>query len=160
MTDYFAEGRFIYTKILTLSMKGFNRFDNIVSSVVDIMLGFLVLVVLVVMGESIYHMITAVVPLHSLRDLYPLIEEIATLFILLEIILMLLRYVREGHHIPVRYLILISITAICRELLLAHGGGVEALFLSLAILILVLVLFILEKVKAFHNSGPEEPEEM
>ncbi|WP_207871623.1 protein PsiE [Enterococcus sp. DIV2402] len=141
-------------------MKGFNRFDNIVSSVVDIMLGFLVLVVLVVMGESIYHMITAVVPLHSLKDLYPLIEEIATLFILLEIILMLLRYVREGHHIPVRYLILISITAICRELLLAHGGGVEALFLSLAILILVLVLFILEKVKAFHNSGPDEPEEM
>lgn len=141
-------------------MKGFNRFDNIVSSVVDVMLGFLVLVILVVMGEAIYHMITAVIPLHSLSDLYTLIEEVATLFILLEIILMLLRYVRDGHHIPVRYLILISITAISRELLLAHGGGLETLFLALAILILVIVLFVLEKVKAFHNKDADEHKEM
>jgi len=65
---------------------------------------------------------------------------------------MLLRYVKEGHHIPVRYLILISITAILRELLLAQGKGLETLFLALAILVLIIVLQALEKLKAFHSS--------
>lgn len=65
---------------------------------------------------------------------------------------MLMRYIKEGHHIPVRYLILISITAILRELLLAQGDGLHSLLLSSSILVLVVVLLILEKVKAFHKG--------
>ena len=103
------------------------------------------------MGEGIINMIMHVIPLNNVSELTLLIDEIATLFILLEVILMLLRYIKEGHHIPVRYLILISITAILRELLLAHGNGTNSLLLSISILVLVGVLFILEKVKAFHK---------
>ena len=139
-------------------MKGFNHFERFVSIFVDIMLAFLVMIVLIVMGEAIYNIINNVIPLASMNALHVLIEEIATLFILLEVILMLLRYVREGHHIPVRYLILISITAIARDLLLAHGSGIETLYLSLAILVLVAVLVLLEKVKAFHKHKHEEDE--
>ncbi|MBO1305165.1 phosphate-starvation-inducible PsiE family protein [Enterococcus sp. 669A] len=134
----------------------YNVFEKLVSSVIDVLLGLLIIVVLVVMGEAIFTIITHVIPLATMEELSVLIEEVATLFILLEIILMLLRYVKEGHHIPVRYLILISITAILRELLLAQGDGVESLFLSIAILVLVLVLVLLEKIKAFHKSGEEE----
>ena len=100
--------------------KYFKNFEKLISAVVDIMLAILVVLVLVVMAEAIYKIVTYVIPLTKVSDLSFLIEEIATLFILLEIILMLLRYVKEGHHIPVRYLILISITAILRELLLAQ----------------------------------------
>ncbi|WP_025729043.1 phosphate-starvation-inducible protein PsiE [Atopobacter phocae] len=131
--------------------KNINRFEKMVSYIMDIMLGFLVLVVLVVMAEAIYDITLHVVPLPSMDHVEVLIEEIATLFILLEIVLMLVRYVKEGHHIPVRYLILISITAILRELLLEHGGGLETVFLSISILVLVFVLFVLEKLKAFHG---------
>ena len=99
--------------------KYFKNFEKLISAVVDIMLAILVVLVLVVMAEAIYKIVTYVIPLTKVSDLSFLIEEIATLFILLEIILMLLRYVKEGHHIPVRYLILISITAILRELLLS-----------------------------------------
>ena len=129
--------------------KYFKHFEKMISVIVDIMLG---LLVLVVMAEAIYKIVVHVIPLHEVSDLSLLIEEIATLFILLEIILMLLRYVKEGHHIPVRYLILISITAILRELLLAQGKGLETLFLALAILVLIIVLQALEKLKAFHSS--------
>lgn len=132
--------------------KYFKHFEKMISVIVDIMLGLLVLLVLVVMAEAIYKIVVHVIPLHEVSDLSLLIEEIATLFILLEIILMLLRYVKEGHHIPVRYLILISITAILRELLLAQGKGLETLFLALAIWVLIIVLQALEKLKAFHSS--------
>lgn len=135
--------------------KEFKLFEKIVSAIIDVVLAILVLVVLVVMVEAVYTIVRHVIPLESISELSILIVEVATLFILLEIILMLMRYVKEGHHIPVRYLILISITAILRELLLAHGSGVETLFLSMAILVLVLVLFVLEKVKAFHSAADD-----
>ena len=130
----------------------FLKFEKAISTVVDILLGVLIIVVVIVMGEGIINMIMHVIPLNNVSELTLLIDEIATLFILLEVILMLLRYIKEGHHIPVRYLILISITAILRELLLAHGNGTNSLLLSISILVLVGVLFILEKVKAFHKG--------
>jgi protein PsiE len=133
----------------------FNLFQTLVSSLIDFLLALLIIVVVIVMGEAILTIITHVIPLDSMEEVSLLIEEVATFFILLEIILMLLRYVKEGHHIPVRYLILISITAILRELLLAQGEGIETLFLALSILILVLVLFVLERIKAFHKSDSE-----
>ena len=130
----------------------FLKFEKAISTVVDILLAVLIIVVVIVMGEGIVNMIMHVIPLNNVSELTLLIDEIATLFILLEVILMLLRYIKEGHHIPVRYLILISITAILRELLLAHGNGTNSLLLSISILVLVGVLFILEKVKAFHKG--------
>ena len=130
----------------------FLKFEKAISTVVDILLAVLIIVVVIVMGEGIINMIMHVIPLNNVSELTLLIDEIATLFILLEVILMLLRYIKEGHHIPVRYLILISITAILRELLLAHGNGTNSLLLSISILVLVGVLFILEKVKDFHKG--------
>lgn len=130
----------------------FLKFEKAISTVVDILLAVLIIVVVIVMGEGIINMIMHVIPLNNVSELTLLIDEIATLFILLEVILMLLRYIKEGHHIPVRYLILISITAILRELLLAHGNGTNSLLLSISILVLVGVLFILEKIKAFHKG--------
>ncbi|MEO1770071.1 phosphate-starvation-inducible PsiE family protein [Candidatus Enterococcus ferrettii] len=135
--------------------KKFKLFEKGISSLIDFLLALLIIVVMIVMGEAIFTIITHVIPLASMEELSILIEEVATLFILLEIILMLLRYVKEGHHIPVRYLILISITAILRELLLAQGEGVETLFLALSILVLVFVLFVLERIKAFQKSDSE-----
>ncbi|MDY4025001.1 MAG: phosphate-starvation-inducible PsiE family protein [Enterococcus avium] len=130
----------------------FLKFEKAISTVVDILLAVLIIVVVIVMGEGIINMIMHVIPLNNVSELTLLIDEIATLFILLEVILMLLRYIKEGHHIPVRYLILISITAILRELLLAHGNGTNSLLLSISILVLVGVLFILEKVKAWRYN--------
>ena len=139
-------------------MKRFDSFAKIVSLIVDIMLAILVIVVLIAMATAIYDIFTHVLTMSSMSELYYVIEEIATWFILLEVFLMLLRYVKEGHHVLVRYLILIGITAVSRKLLLEHGGGLDALMLALAILILVFDLFLLEKVNAFHTHKPSEKE--
>lgn len=139
-------------------MKVFPKFEKIIGLLVDILIGILVLVVLIAMGESIYVMIQHVIPLNEIGEMSFLIEEIATLFILLEIILMLLKYIKDGHHIPVRYLVLISMTAILRELLLEHGGGIETLYLAFAILVLVGVLFAFEKMTSFTSIEDEEDE--
>ena len=72
--------------------KQISSLEKIVSTVVDILLGILVVIVIIVMGEAIYSIFQQVVPLKSTNSLYYLIEEVATLFILLEIILMLLRH--------------------------------------------------------------------
>lgn len=141
-------------------MDFYQKFEKWVSGFVDLMLAILIILILIVMGEAIYSLVLQVIPLSSMDSLSSLIEEVATLFILLEIILMLLRYVKEGHHIPVRYLILISMTAILRQLLLSHDGGLQTLFFSIAILILVVVLLILEKIKAFHTASSEPLEQI
>ncbi|BAK95489.1 phosphate-starvation-inducible PsiE family protein [Tetragenococcus halophilus] len=139
-------------------MKRFDSFARVVSLIVDLMLAVLVIVVLIAMATAIYDIFTHVLTMSSMSELYYVIEEIATWFILLEVFLMLLRYVKEGHHVPVRYLILIDLTAVSRKLLLEHGGGLDALMLALAILILVLDLFLLEKVNAFHTHKSSEEE--
>lgn len=138
------------------STKLFDKFEKLASIAVDVILSVLVIVVLVAMAVSIYDIFYHVLAMNSMNELYYVIEEIATWFILLEIFLMLLRYVKEGHHVPVRYLVLIGITAVSRKLLLEHGEGLEALFLALAILVLVLDLILLERVRAFHGHNPKE----
>ena len=138
----------------------FQKFEKIIGQAVDILIGILIIVVLIVMGESIYMMIQHVIPLTKIGEMSYLIEEIATMFILLEIILMLLKYIKDDHHIPIRYLVLISMTAILRELLLEHGGGIDTLYLSLAILVLVVVLICFEKMTSFTSIEDEGDEKI
>ncbi len=51
-------------------------------------------------------------------------------------------------------------TAILRELLLEHGGGIDTLYLSLAILVLVVVLICFEKMTSFTSIEDEGDEKI
>ncbi|MDU1429525.1 MAG: phosphate-starvation-inducible PsiE family protein, partial [Enterococcus faecalis] len=89
-----------------------------------------------------------------------IMQEIISFFMLFEFIMMILRYIQEGHHIPIRYLILICLTAILRQLMVAHGDGLQTLLLSLSILLLVVVLFILGlNGSKFYTLGKAKVEE-
>lgn len=141
-------------------MKVFGQFEKIIKLSVDIMIGILVLAVSIAMGEGVFKITQHVLMINLKGDPNYVIEQMTTIFIFLEIILMLLRYIKEGHHIPVRYLVLISMTAILRELLLEHGGGSETVYLSIAILILVVVLFMFEKMTSFTSIHSEKDEKI
>ena len=141
-------------------MKVFGQFEKIIKLSVDIMIGILVLAVSIAMGEGVFKITQHVLMINLKGDPNYVIEQMTTSFIFLEIILMLLRYIKEGHHIPVRYLVLISMTAILRELLLEHGGGSETVYLSIAILILVVVLFMFEKMTSFTSIHSEKDEKI
>ena len=89
-----------------------------------------------------------------------IMQEIISFFMLFEFIMMILRYIQEGHHIPISYLILICLTAILRQLMVAHGDGLQTLLLSLSILLLVVVLFILGlNGSKFYTLGKAKVEE-
>lgn len=141
-------------------MKLFEQFEKTIKTAVDLMIGVLILAVAIAMGEGVFKITQHVLMINLKGDPNFIIEQMTTIFIFLEIILMLLRYIKEGHHIPVRYLVLISMTAILRELLLEHGGGSETVYLSIAILILVVVLFIFEKMTSFTSIHSEKDEKI
>jgi protein PsiE len=66
---------------------------------------------------------------------------------LFEFTVMIIKYIEDTHNIPIKYLVIISITAILRQLLVVHDNGLQTLLLTLSILILVVVLFVIELIK-------------
>jgi protein PsiE len=80
-------------------------------------------------------------------ELHGVIGNVANFFLLLEVVLMLMRYLEDGYRMPVKYIILIGITAVSRELLLSEGSGTNTLLLSLSILVLIGVLYVWEQIR-------------
>ncbi len=118
----------------------FDHYKKLVNSTLDILLGFLAIVVVIFMLRYILDIGSLILQPLSTALLGKVIQEVASFFMLFEFVIMLVRYIEEGHHIPIRYLILISMTAILRQLLVLHDRGTETLLLTLAILVLAGVL--------------------
>ena len=118
----------------------FDHYKKLVNSTLDILLGFLAIVVVIFMLRYILDIGSLTLQPLSTALFGKVIQEVASFFMLFEFVIMLVRYIEEGHHIPIRYLILISMTAILRQLLVLHDRGTETLLLTLAILVLAGVL--------------------
>ena len=114
----------------------FDHYKKLVNSTLDILLGFLAIVVVIFMLRYILDIGSLILQPLSTALFGKVIQEVASFFMLFEFVIMLVRYIEEGHHIPIRYLILISMTAILRQLLVLHDRGTETLLLTLAILVL------------------------
>lgn len=109
----------------------------------DIVLGCLAILIMIFMVRHLLDISSYVLKPMTPANFAVVMQEIVSFFMLFEFIMMVIRYIQEGHHIPIRYLILISITAILRQLMVLHGDGVQTLLLSTSILMLVIVLFVL-----------------
>ena len=120
----------------------FDHYKKLVNSTLDILLGFLAIVVVIFMLRYILDIGSLILQPLSTALFGKVIQEVASFFMLFEFVIMLVRYIEEGHHIPIRYLILISMTAILRQLLVLHDRGTETLLLTLAILVLAGVLMV------------------
>lgn len=118
----------------------FDHYKKLVNSTLDILLGFLAIVVVIFMLRYILDIGSLILQPLSTALFGKVIQEVASFFMLFEFVIMLVRYIEEGHHIPIRYLILISMTAILPQLLVLHDRGTETLLLTLAILVLAGVL--------------------
>lgn len=85
---------------------------------------------------------------HELDGTLPIISDfILAFFMLFEFIVIIIKYIEDTHDIPIKYLVIISITAILRQLLVVHNNGLQTLFLTLSILVLAVVLYIIELIK-------------
>lgn len=121
----------------------FGIMKKYVNLVLDVVLGILAILILVFMIRQLIDIGTFITKPMTPQNLSIVMQEVVAFFMLFEFIMMVIRYIQEGHHIPIRYLILICITAILRQLMVLHGDGVQTLLLSVSILSLVIVLFVL-----------------
>ncbi len=121
----------------------FGIMKKYVNWVLDIVLGILALLILIFMIRQLIDIGTFINKPMTPKNLSIVMQEVVAFFMLFEFIMMVIRYIQEGHHIPIRYLILICITAILRQLMVLHGDAVQTLLLSVSILSLVIVLFVL-----------------
>ncbi|MBP2097572.1 phosphate-starvation-inducible protein PsiE [Enterococcus rivorum] len=138
----------------------FETFKKFLTLLLDILLGMLALLLIVFMVKQWVDIVLFVKQPLAPKVFSLLIQEITSFFILFEFVIMVIRYIQEGHHIPIRYLVLICITAVLRQLMVIHGDGMQTLLLSLSIFVLVLVLFVLSiQGNSFHSISKKHMNE-
>jgi protein PsiE len=123
--------------------QNFHKIKRYTNWILDFVLGVLGLLIVVFMLRHLYDISTYIIKPMSPANFSVVMQEVISFFMLFEFIMMILRYIQEGHHIPIRYLILICITAILRQVMVIHGEGLQTLLLALSILLLVVVLYVL-----------------
>ena len=74
-----------------------------------------------------------------------LIEELITFFLYFEFIALIVRYFKNNFHFPLDFFLYIGITAIVRLLIIDHESAFDNLIWSVAILVLVCSLVLVEK---------------
>lgn len=76
------------------------------------------------------------------ESFYQITEEILVFFLYFEFLALIIKYFEMEYHFPLRYFIYIGITAIVRYIIIDHESALSTLFLSGAILVLLLSLFV------------------
>lgn len=74
-----------------------------------------------------------------------LIEELITFFLYFEFIALIVKYFKNNFHFPLDFFLYIGITAIVRLLIIDHESAFDNLIWSIAILVLVCSLVLVEK---------------
>ena len=74
-----------------------------------------------------------------------LIEELITFFLYFEFIALIVKYFKNNFHFPLDFFLYIGITAIVRLLIIDHESVFDNLIWSVAILVLVCSLVLVEK---------------
>ena len=74
-----------------------------------------------------------------------LIEELITFFLYFEFIALIVKYFKNNFHFPLDFFLYIGITAIVRLLIIGHESAFDNLIWSVAILVLVCSLVLVEK---------------
>ena len=74
-----------------------------------------------------------------------LIEELITFFLYFEFIALIVKYFKNNFHFPLDFFLYIGITAIVRLLIIDHESSFDNLIWSVAILVLVCSLVLVEK---------------
>ncbi|MGX6992617.1 hypothetical protein CBF34_04015 [Vagococcus penaei] len=121
-----------------------HNFQLILTRIMDVFLGLLALLIIVYMAYDLW-VLGRIILLPAERGSIEVISEhILAFFMLFEFIIMIIKYIEDSHHIPTNYLILISMTAILRQLLVVHNNGVQTLLLTASILLLTGVLYLLK----------------
>ncbi|MEG0254570.1 MAG: phosphate-starvation-inducible PsiE family protein [Vagococcus sp.] len=115
--------------------------------IVNVFLFILATLIIIYMARDLLGIFQLITLPNDQRSLEVFSGYILAFFMLFEFIVMITKYIEDTHNIPIKYLVIISITAILRQLLVVHDDALQTLLLTLAILILIIVLYIIELIK-------------
>ncbi|MEG0285240.1 MULTISPECIES: phosphate-starvation-inducible PsiE family protein [Vagococcus] len=122
-------------------------YKKILEKVIKSFLFILATLIVIYMARDLIEVFKIIMTAQIKGSLVEISDFILAFFMLFEFIVMIIKYIEDTHNIPIKYLVIISITAILRQLLVVHDNGLQTLFLTLSILILVVVLFVIELIK-------------
>ena len=125
----------------------FDTYKNWLYKLVNLFLFILATLIVIYMARDLIEVFKLITTTQLKGSLPEISDFILVFFMLFEFIVMIIKYIEDTHNIPIKYLVIISITAILRQLLVVHDNGLQTLFLTLSILILVGVLYIIELIK-------------
>ncbi len=117
---------------------------KLVNRVVDSFLVLLGILLIIVMGKQILGIGIEIFQLSG-GNPDQVIHDVLSFFLFFEFFTMILRYLQEDHHLPIRYLIYICITAILRHQIGSPTNALDTLLISLSILVLVSTLVLMQK---------------
>lgn len=124
------------------------KLKQLLSVVMNIFLSILAILIIIYMGFDLVSIFKLIFTQGDVGAIDSIADYILGFFMLFEFIIMTLKYIDDAHNVPIKYLVLISITAILRQLLVVHNNGGQTLLLTIAILTLTLTLYLLELIKA------------
>ena len=122
-------------------------YKKILEKVIKSFLFILATLIVIYMARDLIEVFKIIMTAQIKGSLVEISDFILAFFMLFEFIVMIIKYIEDTHNIPIKYLVIISITAILRQLLVVHDNGLQTLFLTLSILILVVVLSVIELIK-------------
>ena len=122
-------------------------YKDILQKIIKSFLFILATLIIIYMARDLIEVFKVIMTAQIKGSLVEISDFILAFFMLFEFIVMIIKYIEDTHNIPIKYLVIISITAILRQLLVVHDNGLQTLFLTLSILILVVVLFVIELIK-------------
>ena len=122
-------------------------YKKVLEKIIKSFLFILGILIVVYLARDLIEVFKVIMTAQMKGSLVGISDFILAFFMLFEFIVMIIKYIEDTHNIPIKYLVIISITAILRQLLVVHDNGLQTLLLTLSILILVVVLFVIELIK-------------
>lgn len=131
-------------------------YKKIIEKIVEIFLFVLATLIIIYIGRDLVGIFKVITSFESQGSLAEVSDFILGFFMLFEFIVMIMKYIENTHNIPIKYMVIISITAILRQLLVVHDDGLQTLYLTISILVLAGVLYVLELIKEKEKKLPKK----
>ncbi len=135
-------------------------YKNWLGKIINVFLFALATLIVIYMARDLFGIFKIVLLPNDERSVSVISDYILAFFMLFEFIVMIIKYIEDTHNIPIKYLVIISMTAILRQLLVVHDNAIQTVLLTLAILILTIVLFVIEIIRKKEierkSSGSED----
>lgn len=99
-------------------------------------------ILIIFLGKETIHLANVLLNTGQQTSSYLMIEGIVIYFLYFEFIALIVKYFQSGYHFPLRYFVYIGITAIIRLIIVDHKNPFDTLAYTIAILILVVTLWL------------------